>query len=429
MLAEALSEEGYDLKPAACGQDALDLISRRRFDVALMDIRLPDLDGMQLLEIVLQRHPATSVLLMTGQASVEAAVNAMKKGAYDYLAKPFRIDLLLLKIERLMQLKSLEVENRVLRKGGDVVMVGGSTPLRRVLGVLANVANTDTTVLILGETGTGKELAARLLHQQSHRSRGPLVCLNCGAIPPGLLESELFGYEKGAFTSAHQRHKGLMEQADGGTLFLDEVGEIPLAMQVKLLRALEERSIYRLGGEKEIPVDFRLVAATNRSLDELRREGAIRDDFFYRLNVVSVTLPALRDRLDDLPLLVSHFIRKISSISQLPPISVAPEALEKLMKHRWSGNIRELENLVEQLQVLHPGKRITPRELPVDCAPAQTVNDLLHCFRTDLTLREATVDFEARFIQRVLEEENGNRSAAAQRLGISRKNLWEKLTR
>lgn len=309
------------------------------------------------------------------------------------------------------------------------MMIGTSEPFQRVLRVLSNVAGTSTTVLIQGETGTGKELAARMLHQLSPRCEGPLVSVNCGAIPDSLLESELFGYEKGAFTSAHQAHKGLIEQAAGGTLFLDEVGEIPLNMQVKLLRALEERAIYRLGGESQVEVDFRLVAATNRSLAELRREGLIREDFFYRLNVVPVIMPPLRERREDLPLLINYFLKTLAIKTGLAPLIFLPETLDVLQACQWTGNVRELHNLIERLQVMCPGERITPEHLPAELSVKAGGNDFLHCFRTELSLKEALVDFETRFIRRVLDEERGSKTSAAARLGISRKNLWEKLTR
>lgn len=430
MLEEALNDEDYRVYPAASGQDALEIIGSCRPKFALIDIGLPDFDGVQLLGVLRERCPDCLVLLMTGQATVEAAVEAMKKGAYDYLAKPFRMELLLLKLERLLQLKTLQAENRELRQQqGDVVMVGASEPFQRLLEVLANVARTSTTVLIQGETGTGKELAARLLHQQSARRDGPLISVNCGAIPSNLLESELFGYEKGAFTSAQQAHKGLLEQADGGTLFLDEVGEIPLNMQVKLLRALEERVIYRLGSEGVTRVDFRLVAATNRSLDQLRQAGLIREDFFFRLNVVPVVMPPLRDRQDDIPLLVIYLIKLHAGRTGLAPLQMMPEALDVLLRYSWPGNVRELHNLIERLQVLYPGQRVMPEHLPEEIRGTRDGNDFLHGFRTELPLKQALLDFETRFIRRVLAEERGSKTAAAARLGISRKNLWEKLSR
>ncbi len=269
---------------------------------------------------------------------------------------------------------------------------------------------------------------ADFIHNLSSAKEGPLVKVNCGAIPETLLEAELLGYEKGAFTGADRQHRGFLEQADGGTLFLDEIGEIPHAMQVKLLRALQERKIRRIGSEATVPVSFRLVAATHRDFKLLRDEGVIRKDFFYRLNVVPLTIPPLRKRGGDIPLLVNHFIAKYASRYAKPPIRLRPEALERLQAYGYPGNVRELENLIERLQVLFPGREIACRDLPSEfLGTAGEGSEVFQCFRTELPLKEAVRDFERRFIQRVLEEEGDNRTAAARRLKISRKNLWEKL--
>jgi DNA-binding NtrC family response regulator len=430
MLAEALADKGYQVSPAANGQEALEALAGAGFQAALVDIRLPDVNGMELLDHLLTRHSECTVLLMTGQATVEAAVTAMKKGAYDYLAKPFRIELLLLKLERLFHLKEVEGENRRLREatsqGG---MVASSPKMRRFLATLESVADTLATVLLQGESGTGKELAADLLHALSPRKEGPLVKVNCGAIPESLLESELFGYEKGAFTGADRSRRGYLEQADGGTLFLDEIGEIPHAMQVRLLRVLQDRRVQRLGSEAPVTADFRLVAATHRKIEELRESGAIREDFFYRLNVIPLTLPALRERKEDIPLLLDYFIRRYSAMHGKPPIRLSAGVLDLLQRQTFPGNVRELQNLIERLQVLQPGAEILPRHLPPEYRrPTENGGEVIQCFRTELSLREALQEFEARFIERVLQEEGGNRTAAARRLGISRKNLWEKLS-
>ena len=429
MLQEALSGQGYTADVAECGQRALDLLSRHHYDVALLDIRLPDMDGMQLLGVLRERQPECLVLMMTGQAAVAAAVEAMKLGAYDYLAKPFRIDLLLIKLERLLQYRLLRQQKEATAaEAGRSVLIGRSAPVQRLLDLVENVARTDTTILLLGETGSGKGLLARLIHERSRRAQKPLVAVNCAAIPENLLEAELFGYEKGAFTGAHKQHPGLLEQAHEGTLFLDEVGDIPPGTQVKLLRALEERVVYRLGGTRPVNVDFRLVTATNRNLEQLRQDGLLREDFFYRLNVFPVTIPPLRDRTEDIPLLASHFLHKHAQRHQLPAASLSPDTLEKFCRYTWPGNIRELENLLERLQVLCPGRTIQPQDLPAGWGGERTGgSEMLHAVRTDLTLRAAVQEFEARFIQRVLDEERGSRTRTAERLGISRKSLWEKL--
>ena len=430
MLQEALLDAGYAVIAAANGQEALDTLGHMRFDVALLDIVLPDLDGFALLEVLQTRQPGCPVLLMTGQATIEAAVSAMKKGAYDFLAKPFRLDLMLLKLERLLQLLVLQKENRQLRQAGNKGdMIGSSPEFRRFLDTVESVAGTSATVLIQGESGTGKELVAEFIHGRSEVSKGPLVKVNCAAIPETLLEAELFGYEKGSFTGAVRAHRGFLEQAHGGTLFLDEISEIPHAMQVKLLRALQERTIQRIGAEQSIAVSFRLVAATNRDFRQLRDAGVIREDFFYRLHVISLHIPPLRERKSDLPLLIEYFIEKYSKRFGSEPLHLHPDVFEQMQAYPFPGNVRELENLIERLQVLFTGKEVGVRDLPPEIAgnPVQG-SDLLQCFRTELPLREAVSDFEVRFIRRVVDEEGGNRSAAARRLGISRKSLWEKLS-
>ncbi len=430
MLTEVLTDKDYHVTPAKDGQQAADAIAQQPFLVALLDIRLPDVNGMSLLDLLLDQQPDCTVLMMTGQATVEAAVDALKKGAYDYLPKPFRTELLLLKLERLFHLKQVEAENQNLRRRTHPQgIIGDSPALRKFLSAAQTAAATDVTILIQGESGTGKELAADFIHQASSRRDRPLVKVNCGAIPETLLESELFGTEKGAYTGAEQGRRGYLEQAHGGTLFLDEIGEIPHPMQVKLLRVLQDGFIRRLGSEKPIKVDFRLIAATHRNLDELREEGRIREDFFYRLSVVPLHLPSLRQRREDIPLLINHFIDKYTARYNKKPIHLSIETYERLQNCPLPGNIRELENLIERLQVLAPGKEITPGMLPEPLRQSGgNSGDIIQCFRTELPLREALRDFELRFISRVLNEEGGNRTAASQRLGISRKSLWEKLS-
>ncbi|MBW6507947.1 MAG: sigma-54 dependent transcriptional regulator [Desulfuromonadales bacterium] len=430
MLTEVLTDNGYRVVPAKDGQQAADALANEIFPVALIDIRLPDISGMSLLELILGQQPDCTIMMMTAQATVEAAVDALKQGAHDYLAKPFRTELLLLKLKRLFHLQQLEAENRSLRQKDQTSgMIGDSASLRKFLGAAQSAAGTDATILLQGESGTGKELAADFIHRSSPRCDGPLVKVNCGAIPETLLESELFGTEKGAYTGAEQARRGYLEQAQGGSLFLDEVGEIPQTMQVKLLRVLQDGVIRRLGSEKQIKVDFRLIAATHRDLAELRDEGTIREDFFYRLNVIPLYLPPLRQRREDIPLLVNHFIGKYAARYAKDPIRLSIETYEQLQNCPLPGNVRELENLIERLQVLAPGKEITPGMLP---EPLRRCGDgsseIIQCFRTDQPLRDAMHDFEQRFIARVVNEENGNRTAAAQRLGISRKSLWEKLS-
>jgi len=429
MIAGALEKNGYKVCLAQDCQSALVAMQTQTFIVALLDIRLPDGDGFGLLATLQQQQPDCLTIMMTGEASIESAVRAMKEGAFDYLAKPFRTELLLMKLSRLFAWHELTEENRQLRGDTDHGMIGTSRSLQEFLKTLKGAAESEATVLLLGETGTGKELAADYVHLHSFRKTGPLVKVNCGAIPESLLEVELFGCIKGAYTGADRARAGMLEQANGGTLFLDEIGEIPTTMQVKLLRAMQEKEITRLGDEKSTHADFRLVAATHRDLDELRNSGQIREDFFFRLNVVPLTLPPLRSRRQDIPLLLNHFVTMQAALHRKQPIRFAAETVELLQTYHFPGNVRELQNLIERLQVMMPGELIQPRHLPgmlreVLCGNVSRVQ----CFRTELPLREAVRDFEVQFIKQVLDEEGGSRTNSAKRMGISRKTLWDKLT-
>lgn len=428
MIAGALEKNGYTVCLAADCRTALAAIQIETFIVALLDIRLPDGDGFNLLAALHDAQPDCLTVMMTGEASIESAVRAMKEGAFDYLAKPFRTELLLMKLARIFAWHDLTAENRRLREAQHG-MVGHSRALLKFLDSLKAAAESEANVLLLGETGTGKELAADFIHQHSFRGAGPLVKVNCGALPESLLEVELFGCVRGAYTGADRARPGVLEQAHDGTLFLDEIGEIPANMQVKLLRALQERQITRLGSERSSPANFRLVAATHRDLDELRESGQLREDFFFRLNVVSLQVPPLRARRSDIPLLLNYFVERQAARHRKQPILFAPETVEHLLRYHFPGNIRELENLVERLQVMLPGELIQPRHLPGSVRDAiLPIGNKLQSFKTELPLRDAVRDFEVQFIQQVLEEESGNRTRAAKRLGVARKTLWEKLS-
>lgn len=428
MLLEALAGSGYETTHAETAAEALAAVSRREYDAALLDVRLPDADDLGLFRALREGQPRCSVLIMTGHASVEAAVEAMREGASDYLAKPFPTEVLLLKLQRLFRARRTEEELAALRaRAPEEGFAGRSRKVLRLLETVRSVAATDATVFIQGESGTGKELVADLLHRYSLRQEGPLIKVNCGAVPEPLMESELFGHEKGAFTGAERRRRGMLEQASGGTLFLDEVGEIPPSMQIKLLRALQDRRLRRLGGEEEIPVDFRLVAATNRDAQELVRSGDLREDFYFRLSVVPISVPPLRERADDIPLLLEHFVGKYSRSHGLEPVRFSAEAAEALLAYPWPGNVRELQNLVERLQVLHPGAEIRPRDLPSEIRGKRPAAGMLFAaVPTRLPLREAVGRFERQFIDAVVEEEGGNKAAAARRLGVARETLWKK---
>jgi DNA-binding NtrC family response regulator len=428
MLVAALERVGYDVCHAETAATALEAATQREFDVALLDMRLPDADGLDLFRAIQDRHPGCTAIVMTGHASVESAVEAMRQGAHDYLPKPFPTEALLLKLQRLFRQKGIEGELAALRAGSQGVgFVGRNRRLLRLLETVRTVAGTDATVLLQGESGTGKELVAEQLHRESPRREGRLVKLNCGAVPESLMESELFGHEEGAFTGAARQRIGTLQQAAGGTLFLDELGDIPSSMQVKLLRALQEKTIRRLGGEAEVPVDFRLVTATNRDVDELVESGVLREDFYFRLSVVPITVPPLRERKDDLPLLLEHFVKRHSAAHGADPVRFSPEAMDLLVDYPWPGNVRELQNVVERLQVLTPGLEIGPRHLPPEIRknrPAEGV--LFEAVPTTLTLKKAVRRFEQRYIERVVEEEGGNKAAAARRLGVARETLWKK---
>lgn len=427
-LQENLEDAGYQVHSAETGQEALDHLARQFFPVALIDIRLPDFSGIELLYELQSRQPDCSVILMTGQSSVEAAVAAMRDGAYDYLAKPFKIDLLLLRIERAFQLQILRQQLTECSAGQK--LESHSPQFQKVMQSCQVASATQATILLLGESGVGKECLAEYIHENSPCAAGPMIKVNCAAIPETLLEGELFGYCKGAFTGAQRDHAGLLLQADGGTLFLDEIGEIPLPMQVKLLRVLQERKLRRLGEEKELSVDFRLVAATHQDLPQLVKEGRLREDFYYRLNVIPLRVTPLRERREDISLLIVDIIKHFSQRYAQPPIVLSPEAFQALEKYHFPGNIRELRNMLERLQVLYAGQVIKLSDLPTEIpADKPSGSELIQGFRTDIPLRQAAKEFERRFILSIMEEEQGNRTVTARRLGISRKTLWEKLSR
>lgn len=427
-LTDQLEDAGYQVVAVECGQNALDQLVGRTFPVALIDIRLPDISGIELLYELRSRQPDCNVILMTGQSSVEAAVTAMREGAYDYLAKPFKVDLLLMRIDRAFQLQTLRKQLNQCTE--EHFITSHSPAFQKTVKTCEAAAATSASVLLLGESGVGKERLADFIHNNSARAIGPIIKVNCAAIPENLLEGELFGYRRGAFTGAQRDHDGLLIQANGGSLFLDEIGEIPLSMQVKLLRVLQERKLRRLGDDQEQRVDFRLITATHQNPAEMVRSGRMREDFYYRLNVIPVSIPPLRERREDIPMLVVNILRFFSQQYAQPPILLSPEALKALESYPFPGNIRELRNMLERLQVLYFGQEVDVAQLPEEIAAGKTSgSELIQGFHTDVPLKEAVREFERKFIQTVVEEEGGNRSVAAERLGISRKTLWEKIGR
>ncbi len=423
-------EERYDVYLAEDAKSAFDLLEREHFDVLLTDFRLPNEDGMKLIVRAKSLPKPPICILMTAYGSEELAVEAMKRGADDYIAKGrLHIDELELRISKALRNQHLEAENASLhqqldsRFGMDTV-VGQSEPMKQVLDDVAQVAPSRATVLLQGESGTGKELIAKLIHQLSPRSRQPMVTVHCAALPPTLLESELFGHEKGAFTGAHERRIGRFEQAQGGSLFLDEIGEIDASTQVKLLRFLGERTFERVGSNKTLTADVRLIAATNKNLEELVKTGSFREDLFFRLRVVEIRLPPLRERPQDIPLLAQTFLREFAEENQKTVTGFTAEAADLLLRYAWPGNVRELRTAIEHAVVLCRSERITPRDLPPGMRNAQpaTGNQTLLA-RDDLTIQEA----EKELIIRALKETGGNRTLAAKRIGISRRSLHRKL--
>ena len=415
-------EEGYEVGTAESASEALSRMAEQRWDAALLDIKMPGTDGIELQRRLHEVDPQLIVIMMTGYASVETAVAALKNGAYDYVTKPLDPDEIAHLVKNALSHRHAEQENIALKETVAEVMrppdmVGKSTAMQRVLNAIETVGPTDATVLITGESGTGKELVARAIHAASSRRYKPLVVIHCGALTETLLESELFGHEKGAFTGAQYRKKGKFEIAEGGTVFLDEIGDISLKTQTDLLRVLQEREITRVGGNQPIKVDFRCVAATNKSLETLIEEGKFRPDLFYRLNVFRIELPALRERADDVPALVEHFVQKFSLAMNKRISRVAPEAMSALQQNDWPGNVRELENAVERAMVVAQEPEL--READFILKPRN------HNGTSSKSLEE----IEKAHILRVLEGCGWNQTRAAEILGIDRVTLHHKIKR
>jgi len=431
LLSVILTGRGYEVRAVSNGEDALRELSARDYDLVLSDVRMPRMDGLVLLRRALELHPELTFIVMSAYGTHDTAIEAMKAGAYDYVSKPFKPDEVVLVLRKAEERLRLSRENRRLRSelaaGFRIESFIGSSPaLQEMLGQVRKVAPTKTTVLLTGESGTGKELVARALHELSPRAAMPFVAVNCGAIPSELLESELFGHVRGAFTDASRDKKGLAAEADGGTLFLDEIGELPIALQVKLLRFLEDEQVRRVGDTRSERVDVRVVAATARDLARAVKEGQFREDLFYRLNVVNVRLPPLRERPDDVPALVEHFLAKYRRLRPEAPLTgVSPQALEVLRSHRWPGNVRELEHAVERAVVLADGPLVQEDDLPdeVRAAPAPAA---LAPGR-DLSVKRAFRSLEEQFIRAALDRTGGNRTRAAELLDLSYRALLYKI--
>jgi len=425
---ERALQSRYEVLLAEDGQKAVQLLESQPIDVLVTDLKMPGIDGMALLRRATSLPAPPICIMMTAYGSIENAVEAMQAGAYHYLTKPnINLDELELVIQRGLEGRRIESENISLRaqldkKFGLENIIGASPAMQQVFEVVQQVAPTRATALIRGETGTGKELIAHAIHNLSPRKNGPFIAVHAAALTSTLLESELFGHEKGAFTGAVERRIGRFELADGGTLFLDEVGEIEPAMQVKILRVLEERAFERVGGQKTISVDLRLIAATNKDLKKLVNEGKFRDDLFYRLSVVAVSLPPLRERREDIPLLVNAFLEQCSRENNKPVREMTPEALNVLMAYDWPGNVRELRNTIEQMVVLARAERLTLRDVPAAIRGGADLTKI-SVVRTGMTVEEA----ERQLIVQALKETGGNRTRAAEKIGISRRTLHRKL--
>ena len=426
-LAGFLNKQGFSVTTAASGPEALDRCHAQNFEIALIDLKMPGMDGVELLKELKRLSPEIQVIMMTAYGSVESAVEAMRLGAYDYINKPINLDELKLNINKALQSYHLLVENKYLKERleeefGDLQIIGDSKPIREVLSTVSRVAKATSTILVRGETGTGKELVARSIHALSDRSDRAFIPVSCAALAESLLESELFGHEKGAFTGAIKQREGRFELADGGTLFLDEVGDIPLETQVKILRVIESQEFERLGGKETLKVDVRIIAATNQDLEEKIKDKSFREDLYYRLNVISIFIPPLRDRKEDLLPLVDHFIKKANQKCGRAVEGITPEVKDLILNYSWPGNVRELENVIERGVVLSRTDVIDKRDLPyfglvTERSPEGAAGS------ASLTIK----DMEKEHILRVLKGNDWNLNRSADVLGIHRNTLRLKM--
>ncbi len=425
-LSELLTEEGYVCEVAADGETALQRISQKTFDLVVSDLRLPGIQGLDVLQETLKISPQTVVVIITAYASVETAVEALTKGATDYLVKPLILDDVLFKIKHLLKYRQLAIENQILRQEVEEKydfskIIGDSRKMQDVFELIRKMAPTNSNVLILGESGTGKELVARALHFNGPRKANRFLPVNCSAISEQLVESEFFGHKKGAFTGAIQDKNGFFKSADKGTLFLDEIGEVPLHLQSKLLRAIQEKEIYPVGSERPIQVDVRIIAASNRNLEDEMTKGNFREDLFYRLDVAEIKLPPLRERPDDIPLLIKHFI-KVHNVELGKQVKgVDNETMKMLLNRAWKGNIRELENMIERALILCESEFISARDLPADFTSGKTA------FEVEDDLKKAMKNYERVHIVSSLNKAGNNKRRTARMLGISESSLYRKM--
>ncbi len=439
-MSEVLKTKGFSVESASDGQEAIEVLDKRFFDIVLTDLSMPRKSGMDVLRFVTQNSPETICIIITGYGSIQGAVEALKMGAYDYLCKPIKPDEVTILIDKALELRDLRRENRNLKKElkdkyGFENIVGTSKAMQNVFSLVEKVADSDSTVLITGESGTGKELIAHAIHYASDRKDGPFIPVNCAAIPEELLESELFGHEKGAFTHAIKTRIGRFELANKGTIFLDEIGEMPPSLQVKLLRVLQERKFERVGGVKTISVDIRVVAATNQDLEEAVKKGRFREDLFYRLNVIPIHVPPLRERRSDIALLAKHFLKRYCQGKRKCVKGITDEALDILSRYDWPGNVRELENIIERMVILANGDTITKDDLPAQIVEkaagagglASLSGSAMEFPEEGLSLSQAVSELEKRLILMALERTGGVKNRAAKLLKMNRTTLIEKM--
>ena len=434
MLSKVLGKTGYIVEIASNGHEGLKMIQNTDFDFILCDIKMPNMSGMDFLKAARDKIRTTTVIMMSAYGTIDTAIEAMKLGAYDYISKPFKTDEVYLALKKAEERESLRQENRLLKERIKKIegnynfgkLVAKSEAMQSMFRIAAKAAQYKTTVLILGDSGTGKELIARAIHFEGKRSNMPLVPVNCGGIPETLLESELFGYKKGAFTGADKNKKGLFQEAEGGTIFLDEIGELPLALQVKFLRVLQENEVRMIGDSKSTKIDVRVIAATARNLEEEVKKGAFREDLYYRLNVLSIKIPPLRDRSEDIPLLCDHFIERFNSSLNKKIKGITPAAMSRLLEYSWPGNVRELENMIERALVLAEDSLLLPEHFPSELGQ-QFSGDQLDEFFDGHSLKAAQKLMEKKLITKALKKTEGNRTQAARLLEISHPSLLSKI--
>ncbi|MCR4321221.1 MAG: sigma-54 dependent transcriptional regulator [Candidatus Brocadiaceae bacterium] len=436
-LEDKLTKEGYAVTSLSNAVEGVKMLQSTNFDAVITDLRLPKMDGMDFLREIKKAYPDTVVIIMTAYGSIENAVTAMKEGAYDYVTKPFSLEELIIKLQKALKHKDMIAENimlkqRVLGQYGYDNMIGRGEGMKRVFEIISTVSNRDTTILIQGESGTGKELTAGAIHYNSNRRDGPFIKVSCAALNKEILESELFGHEKGSFTGAIKTRRGRFELADGGTIFLDDVDDIPLEMQVKLLRVLQEREFERVGGEETISINVRVVCATKKDLKKLVQEGSFREDLYYRLHVVTIHLPPLRERKEDIPLLATYFLKKYAERQRVTVNSISHEALNLLLSYNWHGNIRELENVIEHAVTFCASDVIIPKNLPVNLIEGETPSGIFPIELStidSIDLQETLSEAERKLLVWAHQKTNGNQMRMSEILRIPRTTLQNKLVK